>query len=153
MFTFFCYGYIISIVRSRFMELLGNKIKTLRINKCITQTELADHLSVTSQAVSKWERNISSPDIALLPSIARYFGITIDELLNYRLDSLTYKERFIKFMAGCRQHCCHPSWTCWNVQAGAVRSWYRRTFLFPGSPLLQWKPDLKDRRILCRLHT
>ena len=81
------------------MELLGNKIKTLRINKCITQTELADHLSVTSQAVSKWERNISSPDIALLPSIARYFGITIDELLNYRLDSLTYKERFIKFMA------------------------------------------------------
>ena len=68
------------------MELLGNKIKTLRINKCITQTELADHLSVTSQAVSKWERNISSPDIALLPSIARYFGITIDELLNYRLD-------------------------------------------------------------------
>ena len=81
------------------MELIGNKIRMLRKNKNITQEELAQRLSVTAQAISKWERNISSPDIAMLPIIARYFGITMDELFHYRLDALTYKERFIRFMA------------------------------------------------------
>lgn len=81
------------------MELLGNKIQMLRKNKNMTQQELAQKLSVSSQAVSKWERNISSPDVTMLPIIARFFGITMDELFNYRLDALTYKERFIRFMA------------------------------------------------------
>lgn len=81
------------------MELLGNKIRMLRKNKNLTQDELAQKLSVSSQAISKWERSISSPDITMLPVIARFFGITMDELFNYRLDALTYKERFIRFMA------------------------------------------------------
>lgn len=81
------------------MELLGNKIQMLRKNKNLTQQELAQKLSVSSQAVSKWERNLSAPDISMLPVIARFFGITMDELFNYRLDALTYKERFIRFMA------------------------------------------------------
>lgn len=81
------------------MELLGNKIQLLRKNKNLTQQELAQKLSVSSQAVSKWERNISAPDISMLPVIARFFGITMDELFNYRLDALTRKERFIRFMA------------------------------------------------------
>ncbi|MBQ7669550.1 MAG: helix-turn-helix domain-containing protein [Clostridia bacterium] len=79
--------------------MLGNKLKTLRKNKNITQEELASALSVTYQAVSKWERNLSTPDISMLPVIARYYGITIDELMNYKLDSLSYKERFIKFLS------------------------------------------------------
>lgn len=81
------------------MELLGNKIQMLRKNKNLTQQELAQKLSVSSQAVSKWERNLSTPDISMLPGLARFFGITMDELFNYRLDALTYKERFIRFMA------------------------------------------------------
>lgn len=81
------------------MELLGNKIQMLRKNKNLSQQELAQMLSVSSQAVSKWERNLSTPDISMLPVIARFFGITMDELFNYRLDALTYKERFIRFMA------------------------------------------------------
>lgn len=81
------------------MELLGNKIQMLRKNKNLSQQELAQKLSVSSQAVSKWERNLSTPDISMLPVIARFFGITMDELFNYRLDALTYKERFIRFMA------------------------------------------------------
>lgn len=81
------------------MELLGNKIQMLRKNKNLSQQELAQKLSVSSQAVSKWERNLSTPDISMLPVIARFFGITIDELFNYRLDALTYKERFIRFMS------------------------------------------------------
>lgn len=82
----------------RDMELLGNKIRMLRVNKNITQAELAQELSVSSQAVSKWERSIASPDISALPAIARFFGITMDELFNYRLDALTYKERFVRFL-------------------------------------------------------
>ena len=81
------------------MELLGNKIRMLRKNKGMTQEELAEVLMVSSQAVSKWETNLSTPDVELLPVIARYFGITMDELFNYRLDALNYKERFVRFMA------------------------------------------------------
>ena len=80
------------------MELLGNKIRILRRNKNITQEELARELSVSSQAVSKWERCIASPDISVLPAIARFFGITMDELFNYRLDAMTEKERFVRFL-------------------------------------------------------
>ncbi|MBR3824051.1 MAG: helix-turn-helix domain-containing protein [Lachnospiraceae bacterium] len=81
------------------MELIGTKIQTLRRNKGLTQAQLAEILSVSAQSVSKWENHLSSPDISLLPIIARYFGITMDELFNYRLDALNYKERFIRFMA------------------------------------------------------
>lgn len=80
------------------MDIIGKKIRTLRKNKNMTQERLAEVLSVSSQAVSKWENGISMPDIELLPIIARYFGITMDEFFNYRLDALNYKERFIRFM-------------------------------------------------------
>lgn len=81
------------------MDLIGTKIQTLRKNKNLTQSQLAEVLSVSPQSVSKWENQLSVPDISLLPVIARYFGITMDELFNYRLDALNYKERFIRFMA------------------------------------------------------
>lgn len=78
--------------------LIGDKIKLLRKNKNITQNQLAEALAVSSQSVSKWENHLSAPDISVLPAIARYFGITMDELFGYRLDALNYKERFIRFM-------------------------------------------------------
>lgn len=80
------------------MEAIGKKIKTLRKNKNMTQEQLAEVLTVSAQAVSKWENGISAPDIEFLPIIARYFGITMDEFFNYRLDALNYKERFVRFM-------------------------------------------------------
>ena len=80
------------------MDVIANKIRSLRKNKNMTQEELAEVLLVSSQAVSKWENGQSVPDVELLPVIARYFGITMDEFFNYRLDALNYKERFIRFM-------------------------------------------------------
>ena len=77
---------------------IGDKIRLLRKNKNITQMQLAEALSVSSQSVSKWENHLSSPDITVLPQIAQYFGITMDELFGYRLDTLNYQERFIRFM-------------------------------------------------------
>lgn len=81
------------------MKQIGDKIKMLRKNKGMTQEQLAEILAVSSQTISKWENAVSTPDISLLPVIARYFGITMDELFGYRLEALSYKERFIKFMA------------------------------------------------------
>ena len=59
---------------------IGKKIKDLRVAKGITQEILAEVLSVTPQSVSKWECGNTTPDIQLLPEMAVYFGVTIDEL-------------------------------------------------------------------------
>ena len=79
---------------------IGNKIKILRTNKGITQEQLAEQLHISGQAVSKWENETSQPDINMLPTLAEYFGITIDELLDYKLNAFTDKEKFIRFMVG-----------------------------------------------------
>ena len=59
---------------------IGNQIKALRLRRGTTQESLAQHLGVTAQAVSKWERGVATPDIGMLPDISAYFGVTIDEL-------------------------------------------------------------------------
>ncbi len=69
---------------------LGTKIRLLRRRDGRTQKVLAEALGVTSQAVSRWESSGSYPDMNLIPSIANYFGVTIDELFGYTNDR-TYK--------------------------------------------------------------
>lgn len=59
---------------------IGNQIKHLRLLRGITQEAMAQHLGITAQAVSKWERGVATPDIGLLPEISAYFGVTIDQL-------------------------------------------------------------------------
>ena len=59
---------------------IGKKIRDLRVSKGITQDILAEVLGVSPQAVSKWECGSTTPDIQLLPELAVYFGVTIDEL-------------------------------------------------------------------------
>ena len=59
---------------------LGKRIRELRRRDGRTQEDLAEAIGVTSQAVSRWEANGGYPDMEMIPSIANYFGITIDEL-------------------------------------------------------------------------
>jgi len=60
---------------------LGQKIGNLRREKNLTQEELAERLGVSAQAVSKWENDVSCPDIMLLPKLAKLFNVTTDNLL------------------------------------------------------------------------
>lgn len=60
---------------------LGQFIAGLRKEKQMTQRELANELHITDKAVSKWERGLSCPDIALLPELAGILDVTVDELL------------------------------------------------------------------------
>ena len=62
-------------------ETIGNRITKYRKEKGFTQESLAEKLGVSSQAVSKWENDISCPDIGLLPQLCKLLGITTDELL------------------------------------------------------------------------
>ena len=63
------------------MEALNERIKTLRKEKGLTQSQLADELGVTDKAVSKWEVGEANPDITLLAKLAEIFNVTIDYLL------------------------------------------------------------------------
>lgn len=65
---------------------IGSKIHELRKAKSVTQESLAAALGITGQAVSRWESGGSYPDMELIPAIANYFGITIDELFGYKSD-------------------------------------------------------------------
>ena len=60
---------------------LGSCIRTLRMQNNLTQLQLAELLGVTDKAVSKWERGLSYPDIALFPKLADILGTTVDGLL------------------------------------------------------------------------
>lgn len=63
---------------------LNEQITFLRKQKGITQEELAKELGVTNQSISKWESAQCCPDIQLLPEIAAYFNVSIDELMGYK---------------------------------------------------------------------
>ena len=65
---------------------LASKIKQLRAKCGYTQDELANKIGVSSQAVSKWENQITTPDITLLPILSEVFGVTIDELFDLSIE-------------------------------------------------------------------
>ncbi len=79
------------------MELkLGTIIKKLRTERGITQEELASKIGVSYQAVSKWETNTTTPDIAILPQLALFFGVSMDALFSMNQDD--YIERISKMI-------------------------------------------------------
>lgn len=64
---------------------LGEKIKTLRKQRNISQEVLANYLGISFQSVSKWENESTMPDVMMIPAIASFFGISTDELFDYNL--------------------------------------------------------------------
>ena len=64
---------------------LGEKIKSLRKQKSISQEVFANYLGVSFQAVSKWENGNTMPDVTMIPAIASFFGVSTDELFDFNL--------------------------------------------------------------------
>lgn len=64
---------------------IGEKIKSLRKRKSLSQEVFANYLGVSFQAVSKWENGATMPDVTMIPAIASFFGISTDELFDFNL--------------------------------------------------------------------
>ena len=79
---------------------LGEKIKTLRKQKNISQEVFAGYLGVSFQAVSKWECGNTMPDVTMIPAIASFFGVSTDELFDFNLYETEKQVEAI----------CHESW-------------------------------------------
>ena len=102
---------------------LKNKLKELRIAHSMTQEAVAEHLGVSSQTVSKWERGLLSPDITLLPKIALLFKCSIDSLFDMDLLwSIEHRKEF-----GERIHALHEQ-KDWE---GVYQAWIREIELNP----------------------
>ena len=122
---------------------LTNKIRTLRTARGITQEALAAELGVSAQAVSKWERGATMPDVSLLPELAVYFGVSLDELFGLteekefdRIQNVIWDKRLLshqefdqaerwldeKIAAGYRAADCHRlKADLYNHQAGFLK--------------------------------
>ncbi len=70
---------------------IGENVKRKRLERDLTQEELAIHIGISAQSVSKWERGDGYPDIEMLPALANYFNISVDELLGTSITEKTEK--------------------------------------------------------------
>ena len=61
---------------------LGEKLSQYRRNKPMTQQELGEHLNISAQAISKWENDLSEPDISTLKKLAELFDVSMSDLLD-----------------------------------------------------------------------
>ena len=66
---------------------LGTMIAELRKQHGMTQLELAEKMGVTDKAVSKWERDLSCPDINSLPNLAQILGVSVEELMQVKKEA------------------------------------------------------------------
>lgn len=73
------------------MEKTKSKIRELRISKNLTQQQLADELHVTKQAISKWEKGKSIPDITSIELLSSFFGVSVDYLINDDIEEVKTK--------------------------------------------------------------
>ena len=76
---------------------IGENIKKLRAERGVTQEQLAEHLAITYQSVSKWENNVTAPDLQFIPMIAEYFEVSIDELFKQNMKG--YKNKAERLFA------------------------------------------------------
>ena len=78
------------------MESFGNRLAEIRKQHNLTQNDIAEKLDISPQAVSKWENDLTSPDIDTLIKLAEIFNISIDELVgkkNYEVQYVEQEER------------------------------------------------------------
>lgn len=100
---------------------IGKHIADLRKAKNITQTQLAEYLFLVPQTVSKWEAGNGTPDISLLPRIADFFGISLDDL--FGRPSLEHaKDLVLKYSVLRDDHCFIEAFDCLQSQLQTIDS-------------------------------
>ena len=103
---------------------LGEKIKSLRKQKNLSQEVLANYLGVSFQAVSKWESSTTMPDVMLIPAIASFFGVSTDELFDFNLFETEQQVEAI----------CHEAYFCRDTDiAKAERILRKGLQRYPGN--------------------
>ena len=102
---------------------LNENIASLRKKKGLTQEELAQVFGVTNQAVSKWESAQSCPDVALLPEIAAYFGVSVDALMGME-PSLTRIVSAVKDYVAPEGGAYLPDEKMWEASVAAFAGWF-----------------------------
>ena len=100
------------------------RLKELRLERNLTQTDVANALGVTTQAVSKWESQSSLPDIAMLIPISEFYGVSVDYLLCH--DLAEKEKEILDYLQKCEA--------------------------FVLSPKEQWEDTLKETRSMLRKH-
>lgn len=98
---------------------IGEKITALRKARNITQAQLAEYLFLVPQTVSKWEAGNGTPDISLLPRIADFFGVSLDDL--FGRSSLEHaKDLVLRYSVLRDDHCFQEAYSCLQSQLQAV---------------------------------
>lgn len=92
-FDVLCYN-VAMINENEFKQIVARNITKFRKANGLTQLELAIKLNYSDKAVSKWERGESLPDVYMLQVIASMFGITLNDLVSERTDTIKPKSRF-----------------------------------------------------------
>lgn len=138
----------------------SENIARLRREKKITQEQLADFIGVTKASVSKWETKQSMPDVILLPQLAAYFDVTIDELLGYEpqlskeqikkiyleLSGCIATEDFDCVLKRCRE-LVKQYYSCYEFLIQMVTLWLNHYMLLDGEKGMEL---LKEAEALCR---
>ena len=125
-------------------QTLGKRIVENRKRIGMTQDQLAERLGVTAQALSKWENDLSCPDITTLPKLAEIFGITTDELLGHASTQKVHEAEVIdKDEAGNEVHIHKGDWEFkWGSSRRDALTFALLVLLFGGltlaSKILNW---------------
>ena len=118
-------------------QTLGKRISAHRKELGLTQDQMAERLGVTAQAVSKWENDLSCPDIAMLPKLASLFGISIDALLGNEPEKPVHEAEVIQ--EEDETEGIHVQKGNWEFRMDAGRHgtlWFALTVLITGAQLL-----------------
>ena len=108
---------------------IGRKIRSLRTKADVTQDRLAEYLGITAQAISRWESEICYPDIEILPAIADFFNVSLDELIG--VDLAIKENKIHAYMEKAHQAQCNGNF------AQAVTIYREAVSQYPSSYQLQ----------------
>ena len=100
---------------------LGMKIRELRKKNGLTQEDMAEKLNITAQAISKWENNTCYPDMAQIPVLANFFGVSLDELFCYDVAQLN--KRIDEIIATAKKYFWSAPDKCKEVYLNALKEY------------------------------